>query len=84
MSKNPEKFKIKILNEIKDLFKFKNYNPIYAGFGNKVSDVLAYIISGINKNWIFTINSASIIYLINKKKKLNFHSLNIKIDVYFP
>lgn len=51
--KNPEEFKISCLKDIADLFPF---SPFYAGFGNKLNDVIAYRALDIPSFRIFTIN----------------------------
>ncbi|XP_059159928.1 phosphatidate phosphatase LPIN2-like isoform X2 [Physella acuta] len=51
--KNPEEFKISCLKDIADLFPS---SPFYAGFGNKLNDVIAYRALDIPNFRIFTIN----------------------------
>ncbi|KAH9513690.1 Nuclear elongation and deformation protein 1 [Bulinus truncatus] len=51
--KNPEEFKISCLKDIADLFPT---SPFYAGFGNKLNDVIAYRALDIPSFRIFTIN----------------------------
>ncbi|KAK7468227.1 hypothetical protein BaRGS_00036550 [Batillaria attramentaria] len=51
--KNPEEFKISCLRDIADLFPS---SPFYAGFGNKINDVIAYRALNIPGFRIFTIN----------------------------
>ncbi|KAL8610643.1 hypothetical protein ACOMHN_047212 [Nucella lapillus] len=51
--KNPEEFKIHCLKDIANLFPA---SPFYAGFGNKVNDVIAYRTLQIPSFRIFTIN----------------------------
>jgi phosphatidate phosphatase LPIN len=53
--KKPHLFKIKCLKEIKDLFP-ENYEPFYAGFGNRDTDYISYKTLSINENKIFIIN----------------------------
>ena len=55
ISKTADIFKIKILRRIKRVFSDTLQNPIYAGFGNKSTDALAYSVVGINPERIFTI-----------------------------
>ncbi|KAK2560190.1 Phosphatidate phosphatase LPIN2 [Acropora cervicornis] len=55
IEKKPEEFKISCLRDIQSLFP-TNRNPFYAGFGNKVNDVLSYRAVGIAVSRIFTIN----------------------------
>nr|CAB3461246.1 unnamed protein product [Digitaria exilis] len=51
----PHEFKIACLEDIKALFP-SDYNPFYAGFGNRDTDELSYKKMGIPKGKIFIIN----------------------------
>ncbi|XP_010253379.1 PREDICTED: phosphatidate phosphatase PAH1-like isoform X2 [Nelumbo nucifera] len=51
----PHEFKIACLEDIKALFP-SDYNPFYAGFGNRDTDELSYRKIGIPKGKIFIIN----------------------------
>ncbi|TKY62220.1 Phosphatidate phosphatase PAH1 [Spatholobus suberectus] len=51
----PHEFKIACLEDIKRLFP-SDYNPFYAGFGNRDTDELSYRKIGIPKGKIFIIN----------------------------
>lgn len=82
--KSPEVFKIKVLRELKYLFRFRNYNPIYCGFGNKSTDAYSYKIVRVIQKRIFIINSKSIIFLINSDKKYTYSLINKNIDNIFP
>lgn len=55
IEKKPEKFKIACLNDIKSLFP-DEHNPLFAGYGNRENDVIAYTAVGIPVSRIFTIN----------------------------
>ena len=55
IQRKPEEFKIACLEDIKFLFP-EDWNPFYAGFGNRHSDQLAYHTIGIDDSRIFTIN----------------------------
>ncbi len=48
-------FKIKVLRRIKKVFSGTVHNPIYAGFGNKSTDAIAYSVIGVERDRIFTI-----------------------------
>ncbi|OAF67753.1 hypothetical protein A3Q56_04510 [Intoshia linei] len=56
--KVPEKFKSQCLRDVASLFykKGRNESPLYAGFGNKMSDYIAYNASGICVERIFIVN----------------------------
>ncbi|VEL21397.1 unnamed protein product [Protopolystoma xenopodis] len=53
IEKTPEIFKIQCLTDVRALFPV-NSAPLYAGFGNKTNDVLAYIASGLGTLHIVT------------------------------
>ncbi|KAL5970971.1 Phosphatidate phosphatase LPIN3 [Taenia solium] len=55
IARTPELFKIECLKEVKELFG-PGSNPFYAAFGNRVSDVKAYIESGFELGRIYTVN----------------------------
>ncbi|RRT76838.1 hypothetical protein B296_00018168 [Ensete ventricosum] len=62
----PHEFKIACLEDIKALFP-SDYNPFYAGFGNRDTDELSYRKIGIPKGKIFIINPkvAVLLYIFN-------------------
>lgn len=51
----PQEFKMKALQEIRDLFP-EGWNPFYAGFGNRNTDEISYASVGVPPGRIFTIN----------------------------
>ena len=53
--KRPDEFKIACLQTIKDLFP-EDWNPFYAGFGNRPTDEVSYSAVGVPDSRIFTIN----------------------------
>lgn len=55
IEKKPEVFKIQCLNDVKSLFP-EGAHPLYAGFGNRVNDVIAYKAVGVDPRRIFTVN----------------------------
>jgi len=55
IDKSVDMFKIKILRKIKKVFSDSLHNPIFAGFGNKETDAIAYSVIGIDQDRIFTI-----------------------------
>ena len=83
IKKTPEKFKIKVIKQLWGLFSFQNYNPIYAGFGNKSTDALAYVTCGIPVSRIYTINTSSIIYKIDDNHKTTYEIMSRNIEHYF-
>ncbi|XP_044506090.1 phosphatidate phosphatase PAH1-like isoform X2 [Mangifera indica] len=65
----PHEFKIACLEDIKKLFP-SDYNPFYAGFGNRDTDELSYKKIGIPKGKIFIINP--------KGEVANSHRIDVK------
>ena len=53
--KRPQEFKIAALEAIRDLFP-DEWNPFYAGFGNRDTDEISYLQVGVPASRIFTIN----------------------------
>lgn len=53
--RKPHEFKIGALREIRSLFA-KDHNVFHAGFGNRVTDGISYIATGIPPYRIFTVN----------------------------
>jgi phosphatidate phosphatase LPIN len=51
----PAEFKVACLSDIRDLFP-ADWNPFYAGFGNRGSDVVSYAAVGVPLGRTFTIN----------------------------
>jgi len=68
--KRPDEFKIECLRNIKSLFP---NSPFYAGFGNRITDVIAYRAVGISPGKIF---------IINKKSELNISLLTVYKTTY--
>ena len=58
--RRPQEFKIIALRDIKGLFD-DEYNPFYAGFGNRITDVVAYRAVGVPTSRIYIINHHGII-----------------------
>lgn len=84
IDKNPETFKIAKLREISQIFSHSSVNPFYAGFGNKDSDAVSYMVVGIPKNRIFTINCEGEIYVLKSPKVFSYSHLHQNINEIFP
>lgn len=82
--KNPETFKIKVLRTIKEVFQNSEYNPLFAGFGNKDTDAISYSQVGIPNDQIYTITPTGEIFQIKFNYKYSYERLNEMIDEYFP
>ncbi|OWF49318.1 Phosphatidate phosphatase LPIN2 [Mizuhopecten yessoensis] len=83
IEKRPEDFKIACLMDIAELF--PNKKPFYAGFGNKINDVIAYKAIMIPSFRIFTINHKG---ELKQESAYTFQSsylnLNDVADHFFP
>ncbi|KAI3512081.1 hypothetical protein L1887_19261 [Cichorium endivia] len=81
----PHEFKIACLEDIKALFP-SDYNPFYAGFGNRDTDELSYRKIGIPKGKIFIINpkgEVAISHRMDMKGK-SYTSLHTLVNDMFP
>eukprot|EP00268_Persea_americana_P042086 TRINITY_DN4206_c0_g1_i3.p1 TRINITY_DN4206_c0_g1~~TRINITY_DN4206_c0_g1_i3.p1 ORF type:complete len:117 (-),score=20.72 TRINITY_DN4206_c0_g1_i3:714-1064(-) len=79
----PHEFKIACLEDIRALFP-SDYNPFYAGFGNRDTDELSYRKIGIPKGKIFIINpkgEVAINHCIDVKSYTSLHKL---VNDMFP
>ncbi|GMJ12109.1 PHOSPHATIDIC ACID PHOSPHOHYDROLASE 1 [Hibiscus trionum] len=79
----PHEFKIACLEDIKKLFP-SDYNPFYAGFGNRDTDELSYRKIGIPKGKIFIINpkgEVAVSHCIDVKSYTSLHTL---VNDMFP
>ncbi|EOA29859.1 hypothetical protein CARUB_v10012953mg [Capsella rubella] len=80
----PHEFKIACLEDIRKLFP-ADYNPFYAGFGNRDTDELSYRKLGIPKGKIFIINPKGEVatgHRIDVKK--SYTSLHTLVNDMFP
>lgn len=83
--KNPEVFKIQVLRDIKQVFgETKDYNPIFAGFGNKDTDAIAYRVISIPKRRVFIINPKGDIYNLKTQVTVSYGQLATNIEEDFP
>ncbi|XP_042476745.1 phosphatidate phosphatase PAH1-like isoform X2 [Macadamia integrifolia] len=79
----PHEFKISCLEDIKALFP-KDYNPFYAGFGNRDTDELSYRKIGIPKGKIFIINPKGEVAINNCIDVKSYTSLHTLVNDMFP
>jgi phosphatidate phosphatase PAH1 len=82
--KNPETFKISVLRDLKQLFEHSLVNPLYAGFGNKDTDAVSYMVVGIPKKRIFTINCEGEIFVLKSDKVFSYTHLHQNVNEIFP
>jgi hypothetical protein len=83
IDRQPQIFKIMALTELKHLFP-PWHNPYYAGFGNRVTDILAYKAVGIPLFKTFIINPAGNIQSINNSYVKTYSQLADMVDAVFP
>lgn len=81
--KNPHIFKIGCLKEVQKLFS-NDHNPIYAGFGNQLTDFRSYKEIGIPSSRIFTINSLGEISFVGNLNKLSYGRIDELVEQIFP
>nr|GLL34586.1 phosphatidate phosphatase PAH1-like isoform X1 [Ipomoea trifida] len=79
----PHEFKIACLQDIKALFP-PDYNPFYAGFGNRDTDELSYRRIGIPKGKIFIINPKGEVAISHRLDVKSYTSLHTLVNDMFP
>ncbi|KAI5426062.1 phosphatidate phosphatase PAH1 [Lathyrus oleraceus] len=79
----PHEFKIACLEDIKRLFP-SDYNPFYAGFGNRDTDELSYSKIGIPKGKIFIINPKGEVAISHRVDAKSYTSLHTLVNDMFP
>ncbi|KAL1549481.1 phosphatidate phosphatase [Salvia divinorum] len=79
----PHEFKIACLEDIKALFP-PDYNPFYAGFGNRDTDELSYRKIGIPKGKIFIINPKGEVAINHCIDLKSYNSLHTLVNDMFP
>ncbi|XWS66981.1 hypothetical protein CRYUN_Cryun05aG0247200 [Craigia yunnanensis] len=79
----PHEFKIACLEDIKKLFP-SDYNPFYAGFGNRDTDELSYRKIGIPKGKIFIINPKGEVIISHCIDVRSYTSLHTLVNDMFP
>ncbi|XP_038903657.1 phosphatidate phosphatase PAH1-like [Benincasa hispida] len=79
----PHEFKIACLEDIKKLFP-PDYNPFYAGFGNRDTDELSYRKVGIPKGKIFIINPKGEVAISHRIDVKSYTSLHTLVNDMFP
>ncbi|OIW01629.1 hypothetical protein TanjilG_14628 [Lupinus angustifolius] len=79
----PHEFKIACLEDIKRLFP-SDYNPFYAGFGNRDTDEISYRKIGIPKGKIFIINPKGEVAISQRIGAKSYTSLHTLVNDMFP
>ncbi|KHN48349.1 phosphatidate phosphatase PAH1-like [Glycine soja] len=79
----PHEFKIACLEDIKRLFP-SDYNPFYAGFGNRDTDELSYRKIGVPKGKIFIINPKGEVAISHRIGAKSYTSLHTLVNDMFP
>ena len=76
IQRKPHEFKIACLQNIRSLFP-DDWNPFYAGFGNRETDEISYQAVGVPHGKIFTLNSRGEVTVFNKvAQQSKLHSIN--------
>lgn len=81
VSKRSHEFKIMCLKGISKAFP-KASKPFYAGFGNRIGDVISYTATQIPKHKIFIIDTTSTLHVCRVKQ--TYKNLAHLVDVTFP
>jgi len=83
IDRTPQRFKIECLTQVLNLFPGDEH-PYFAGFGNKITDAIAYESVGVNKAKIFIINEKGKICQYNKLYKSSYNLMDNIIEEMFP
>lgn len=81
VSKRAHEFKIACLESIRKAFP-RHSRPYYAGFGNRIGDVISYTATMIPKHKIFIIDTNSTLHVCRVKQ--TYRNLAHLVDVTFP
>lgn len=83
IDRTPQRFKIECLTSILNLFP-ADESPYFSGFGNKITDAIAYEAVGVNKNKIYIINEKGKINQFNKFYKTTYTDIDDIVEEMFP
>jgi phosphatidate phosphatase LPIN len=83
IDRRPQDFKIPALQQVYDTFP-DDYNPFFAGFGNRDTDLEAYKTVGVPVSKIFIINPKGEIQHMNRALRKTYISLNDLVHEMFP
>ncbi|KRY71395.1 Phosphatidate phosphatase LPIN3 [Trichinella pseudospiralis] len=83
IEKKPEVFKTSCLMEIRALFP-ASADPFYAGFGNKLNDIIAYKAAGIPVHRMYCIDHRGVIKSAVKSLNLSYPHMTDLVDYIFP
>jgi phosphatidate phosphatase LPIN len=83
--RRPQEFKMRCLSTIRDLFP-PEWNPFYAGFGNRETDTVSYASVGVPPGRNFTINPKSevVAEVTKMTKRYTLAGINELVDEMFP
>ena len=81
--RRPQEFKIVALRDVKGLFD-DDYNPFVAGFGNRITDVVAYRAVGVPSPRIFIIDHHGRIQHTNVAYSKSYPELGGLVNAMFP
>ena len=83
IDRRPQEFKIVALRDVKHLFD-DEYCPFFAGFGNRITDVVAYRAVGVPPTRIYIINPHGSIQHVNSHFKKSYPELGSLVHAMFP
>jgi phosphatidate phosphatase LPIN len=83
IDRRPQDFKIPALQQVYDIYP-DDYNPFFAGFGNRETDLESYTAVGVPVSKIFIINPRGEIQHSNRALRKTYISLNDLVHEMFP
>ena len=81
--RRPQEFKIIALKDVRALFD-DDYCPFYAGFGNRITDAVAYRAVSVPPSRIFIINHNGVIQHLNVHYSKSYPELGGLVNAMFP
>jgi phosphatidate phosphatase LPIN len=81
--RKPEEFKIACLQDIARTFP-KGTNPFDSGYGNRVTDLVAYQAAGVPPGRVFIINPSGTITTLNKTYKKTYDNMAQMVNEMYP
>jgi len=81
--RKPQQFKIPTLKIIQGLFP-EHYNPFFAAYGNRDTDIITYMAVGIKSQNVYIVNKEGIVVCTNLKSATTYLKMIPWVFSYFP
>lgn len=78
----PDQLKIMLLHGVINIFP-SGSNPIYAGFGNRITDIRSYTQSGVPSERCYTVDSHGIVKIIGRECLTSYTEMAQHVSEYF-